>query len=411
MAALSKRGELVSLAGARALTFPKRLMDRCLRRIRWTRETWEAARAVREQRGLSTIAVLAEQLRLYRKYDLDQYAYYWYRLFERDLPLQEKTSYLPDSVEANARLWSLLTPDCYRCLYDNKLVFHRFFGSLGFPLALLYGIYDPEVGSTSEGESLRTSDDLGRWLSRQPRDGFVFKPVEGIQGHRILVFGENQSANDEPEAVTLSGERYSAASLVEFARETSLLMEHNPGSNPVPFLLEQRLIPHQSLVEFIGPTLCSVRVQSIIDRSGRPQILAAVFKLQPGTVGVDQLVHGAVGCWVDLETGRLGRGRTRKDRGDTSVIPGTDRPFAGFELPHWPAVKDLAVRAAAAFPWARSIGWDIGITDSGPVLIEGNERWSPSLIQMPAPAGLMRGELKALVDDLARRNNSIKGGA
>ena len=92
------------------------------------------------------------------------------------------------------------------------------------------------------------------------------------------------------------------------------------------------------------------------------------------------------------------------------MIPGTDRPFAGFELPHWTAIKDLALRAAAAFPWARSIGWDIGITDRGPVLIEGNERWSPSLIQMPAPGGLMRGELKALCESL-RREARMQGGA
>jgi len=92
------------------------------------------------------------------------------------------------------------------------------------------------------------------------------------------------------------------------------------------------------------------------------------------------------------------------------VIPGTDRPFAGFELPHWPAVKELALRAAAAFPWARAIGWDIGTTETGPVLIEGNERWSPSLIQMPAPRGLLQGELKALRDTLAARNR-FEGGA
>jgi putative polysaccharide biosynthesis protein len=375
-------------------------VNRCLRRVRWARETWDAARAVKDQRGLSTFGVLAEQLRLYRQYDLDQYAYYWYRLFERDKPLEEKIHYLPDSVEANARLWSLLTPDHYRCLYDNKLVFNRFFGALGFPVARVYGVYDPEVGSSSEGESLRTVEDLRRWLVRHSSNGFVFKPVEGIQGHRILVFTGPAVEPEQGEAVTLSGERYDARALAEFARETSLLQEHNPGSNPVPFLLEQRLVPHLRLKEFIGPTLCSVRVQTIISREGRPRILAAVFKLQPGTVGVDQLVHGAVGCWVDLDSGRLGRGRTRSGREDTSVIPGTDRPFTGFELPDWPEVKDLALRAAAAFPWARAIGWDIAITDNGPVLIEGNERWSPSLIQMPAPAGLMRGELEELKESL-----------
>jgi hypothetical protein len=103
---------------------------------------------------------------------------------------------------------------------------------------------------------------------------------------------------------------------------------------------------------------------------------------------------------VDLETGRLGRGRTRKSREDTSVIPGTDTSFLGFELPDWELLQDVALRAAAAFPWARAIGWDIGVSDRGPVLIEGDERWSPSLIQMPAPHGLRTGELKALCDSL-----------
>jgi hypothetical protein len=34
------------------------------------------------------------------------------------------------------------------------------------------------------------------------------------------------------------------------------------------------------------------------------------------------------------------------------------------------------------------------------VLIEGNERWSTSLIQMSAPEGLLTGELKAVLDEL-----------
>ena len=62
----------------------------------------------------------------------------------------------------------------------------------------------------------------------------------------------------------------------------------------------------------------------------------------------------------------------------------------------------MALQAAAAFPWARSIGWDIGISDRGPVVIEGNQKWSPSLVQLPAPYGLMRGDLKELYDTLRK---------
>ena len=56
--------------------------------------------------------------------------------------------------------------------------------------------------------------------------------------------------------------------------------------------------------------------------------------------------------------------------------------------------------AAAAFPWVRSVGWDLAVSEGGPVLVEGNERWSTSLIQMPAPHGLMTGEFKALYENL-----------
>jgi hypothetical protein len=386
-----------------------RVIDRCVRRLLWVLETWDAARAVRQERGLSTLGVLAEQARLYRQYDLDQYAYYWYRLFERGISQEEKVQYLPDSVEANPRLWSLLTADCYRCLFDNKLVFNQYFAPLGFPMAEIYAVYDPDVGYGVAGEPLRSRGDLRRWLLAHGHRGFVFKPVEGIQGHQVLVITGRTGQGDDDGVVTLAGERHDAESLTEFAGGASAISDKNPGANPVPFLLEQRLVPHARLAEFIGPTLCSVRVQTIIARNGQAEIIAAVFKLQPGAVGVDQLVHGAVGCWVDLDSGRLGRGRTRSDRRDTCVIPGTDRPFVGFELPRWTEVKDLALRAAAAFPWARAIGWDIGITDAGPVLIEGNERWSPSLIQMPAPRGLMRGELKALCDSL--KKTAVEGGA
>jgi hypothetical protein len=205
-------------ASLRGLT----LVDRAARPLKWVRETWKAARSVRKERGTSTLGVLSEQARLFRQYDLDQYAYYWYRLFEKHIPLEEKIHYLPDSVAANARLWSLLTPDSYRCLYHNKLVFNRFFGSLGFPLAEIYGVYDPHVGYTAGGDPLRTSEDLRRCLLRHADHGFVFKPAEGIQGHHILIFTGRAPGEAGEALVTLSGDCYDAARLADFAREPQL---------------------------------------------------------------------------------------------------------------------------------------------------------------------------------------------
>src|SRR5215213_5106673 len=196
-----------------------RPVDTDARRLLWFKETWDAARLVRQERGLSTLGVLAEQARLYRQYDLDQYTYYWYRLFEKAIPFEEKAQYIPDSVKANARLWRLLTPESYRCLYDNKLVFNRYFAALGFPLAEIFGVYDPQVGFTSAGCPLRSADDLRSWLDAHGDRGFVFKPAEGIQGHHILVFVGR--AADGLGVMTLAGERFDAEALAEFTRRSS----------------------------------------------------------------------------------------------------------------------------------------------------------------------------------------------
>jgi len=337
----------------------------------------------------SPYQILREQMLLSIFHSIGSHDYFQYRLFKPNLSWDEKTRYLPSDAKATA-LRSLLTPDKYRCLYYNKLIFHRFFSSQGFPLATLYGVYDTVVGHVTDGRHLRNTTDLQDWIRNSGVDEFVFKPLEGSLGAMILVFAGR--ANDEPDTfVTLAGEKYDAAQLVAFAKRRA-------------FLLEERIRPHPELAELIGPTLCCVRMQTIITLDGTPKIIAAVFKIQPKPIGVDHLIYGGVGAWVDLNTGVLGRGRTRFDRADTVVIPDSDVRFEGVRLPDWAAAKGLALRAAAAFPWARAIGWDIALSERGPVLIEGNDRWFTTLIQIPAPHGLMTGELQALYQALRGGN-------
>jgi hypothetical protein len=323
--------------------------------------------------------------------------YFQYRLFNPALTPDQKRRYLADTPWANARLWSRLNPKRYGCLYANKLIFNRFFTAVGLPLARIFGIYDPLLGQTMDGQPLRGAGQLRDWLPRVGQSGFVFKPIQGAKGHQVLVF-IGPSGEDPNAFITLSGEKYTPEDLVGFAEGRSELKR--PPAAGIAFLIEERIRPHPTLAAFVGPTLCSVRLQTIVGRDATPRIIAAVFKLQPKPIGVDHLIYGAVGCWVDLDSGILGPGRTRASLDDVTLIPETASSFVGFQLPDWHEVKNLALRAAGAFPWARSIGWDIAISDRGPVLIEGNVEWSPSLIQIPAPHGLMTGEFEKLYRSL-----------
>lgn len=379
-------------------TWSQRLARRFGRHLRGLRSAWrDSAVAAREQRR-NRLALLFEATVLALRGRMAVDTYFHYRLFERKLTRAAKRRYLSDAPQANERLWHALTPREYGCLYGNKLIFHRFFTSIGLPLAALFGVFDPSVGSTEEGQPLRSAADLTELLRCRAHDGFVFKPTEGVRGHLTLVFS-GPAADSRDTYITLGGERYDAAALVATTRQTASLKSQSPDARLSSFLIQERVRPHPELVDFIGPTLCTARVLTIIARDGSPRIVGSVFKVQPSAVGVDHLLYGAVACWIDPDTGALGPGRTRTHCDFVTTVPGTNRPLVGYRVPLWEQVKKLSLDAAAAFPWARAIGWDIAVAERGAVLIEGNARWSPSLLQLPAPRGLMEGELEALYRD------------
>ena len=365
-----------------------------LRKVRAAGRAARDLKAAHEETGASLPSMLRDLVYLNLTRKMGTRAYFNYRLFDPKISAAAKADYLPDSRWGKQRIWRTLNPEKYRFPFYNKLIFGSVFGGAGLPIPRTLGVFDAEVGYSVDGRSLKTAAELEQWLRCHGDQGFVFKPVWGTEGYQVLVV--TGRAPDDPRVyLTLSGERYDPEAMVAYSRKTAPLLGHMHS-----YLIQELVRPHPVLADFVGPTLCCVRVVTLIDSSGKPTILGAVYKLQPGNEGVDHLSHGAVGCWVDLETGALGPGRSRHHLRWSDVIPGTERRFVGFELPDWDRVKDLALSAAMVFPWARSIGWDIAISDHGPVLIEGNAHWSPSLLQIPAPRGLMTGELKAMIDAL-----------
>ena len=63
--------------------------------------------------------------------------------------------------------------------------------------------------------------------------------------------------------------------------------------------------------------------------------------------------------------------------------PDTGAPIAGHRLPCWAETMALATAALDAAHDRPSIGWDVAITDDGPVLVEGNTLSNPDIAQAP----------------------------
>jgi glutathione synthase/RimK-type ligase-like ATP-grasp enzyme len=148
-----------------------------------------------------------------------------------------------------------------------------------------------------------------------------------------------------------------------------------------PILVQPRIETHRDLAGVTSGALPTVRVTTCLDERGDPEIVGAVFRMAiGGNRTVDNLHAGGIATKVALDNGELS---SASNLGMDSKLgwlerhPDTGAPIAGRTLPFWTETKALAIRAHRSFRDRVLVGWDIAITDDGPLVVEGNS--SPDL--------------------------------
>jgi hypothetical protein len=247
------------------------------------------------------------------------------------------------------------------CALADKVVFAARCANAALP--------QPETVALAGGGRINVlTDPAGRELVTKPTDG------EGGDGVRRL------------------GAFSNAADLI--ARAPSALAR-GPGMH----LIQPWLVPHPGLVDLALDALTTVRVVTILDETGTPETVSATFRCASGHgVVVDNMKAGGLIAPVELKSGRLGEAWKGYGGGPCVRHPATGAEIAGRTLPDWPAAVALAERAhAVAFADYTLVGWDIGLTEDGPVLIEGNSKPGVLMPQRAARRGLGEGRYGALI--------------
>ena len=62
--------------------------------------------------------------------------------------------------------------------------------------------------------------------------------------------------------------------------------------------------------------------------------------------------------------------------------PDTNLVFDGWKIPFYEDAVELIKKAHRLFPLLQTIGWDVAITEDGPVLVEGNHDWDIEMLQV-----------------------------
>lgn len=166
-----------------------------------------------------------------------------------------------------------------------------------------------------------------------------------------------------------------------------------------PLIVQPRLRAHRAFSILSNGALSTVRMVTCLDEFGDPEVVEALFRMAQGSRSiVDNFHAGGLAAAVSLDDGRLGQASGQDSRCEwVSKHPDTHAQIEGFALPFWLETKALATRAHQAFADRKIIGWDIAITDDGPVIVEGNSSPDLDMHQRVRRRGLRQSRLARLL--------------
>lgn len=137
-------------------------------------------------------------------------------------------------------------------------------------------------------------------------------------------------------------------------------------------LLEEPVIQCPEMNKLNSSSVNTVRVVSIMNDNDEVTIIATFSRIGNGKI-VDNFNSGGMTAKIDVETGIICEEAVDKEGKVYEKHPITGTTIKGFQIPYWNEAKELVKKASKLSPHIRYVGWDIGMSVNGPVLIEGNQ--------------------------------------
>ncbi|HEU4630919.1 MAG TPA: sugar-transfer associated ATP-grasp domain-containing protein [Gemmatimonadaceae bacterium] len=237
-----------------------------------------------------------------------------------------------------------------------------------------------------------------------PRCDLFSKPSDGTGGHGTARWRYVGERDGEPAWMGGDGALRSADALLGEIARVSRTLPHKYGIASNRILVQPCLRNHRDLLPLTPGGLCTVRVLTYRHPGGEPRVALASYKMPVGDAPADNFCYGGIIAPVDLATGRLGEAIRRRGAVPVPIErhPDTGTVIAGHQLPLWSETLTLARRALEAGFERPTIGWDIAITDDGPVLVEGNTKSNPDVAQAPSGVPLSATPFPAAIDAYMR---------
>ena len=233
----------------------------------------------------------------------------------------------------------------YVMFLDDKFLFYTIMKGLRLPT--------PEVVAFHTGSELKYINDFSQSQLFHGGETYFAKAICGSQGKQVQKITNNE--------------------------ELGKFTEKWRGNK---FIVQKTVRQHKELSAINPLAVNTIRMVTVYDGKNIKVLSAALRCGSKASGFVDNFSNGG-GAVLIGENGRLEKYglRFKGVPTCTECHPDTGFRFAGYQVPYYDEAVALAKKAHAFLYASCAIGWDIAITETGPVIIEGNYHWGLSIMQ------------------------------
>ena len=256
-----------------------------------------------------------------------------------------------------------LNPLKYYSLARNKYLTHKILENTGIRKSELYCYYQPEGKVIESDEIANNLIDVCRILKAKNVTECVIKTTESSHGDNVYVVNHLEFEDDDCNLTLFNHSIIKLSDII--------------GRDPIIF--ESVIKQTAQFSAFNASSVNTIRFMTTLYPDNKTRLVATFIKIGRSNKCVDNAGGGGnVDAIVNEESGELkhviqfdGLGKIQ----DITHHPDSGTLLEGVKILHWNEIVAQVLHFQECFPYCKAAGWDIAITDDGPVVIEVNDFW------------------------------------
>ena len=149
------------------------------------------------------------------------------------------------------------------------------------------------------------------------------------------------------------------------------------------FVVQKKIVQNEEINKMNPNSTNTIRIVTI-KKDNKISIFASTLRIRTKKSGnVDNWSLGGIAVPINENGTLMKYGFYEPGMGTKSTIhPDTNFQFENFQIPYYDEVKKMVLKIHYNLYNIHSIGYDVAITPDGPIIIEANDNWGLTLLQL-----------------------------